>query len=248
MADWSRAVIVGASSGIGKQLACQLAAAGSQVVLVARREELIREIAAEINAGRAEPLASFVTADVRDAEQSTAAFDRITAEGDFDLIVYSSGIMPKGAGKGYPTDEDVKTIETNLTGAVVWLNAAAQYFLNRGRGTIVGIGSIAGDRGRRGNPVYNATKAALATYLESLRYRLAPAGIRVVTIKPGFVRTALIGDRRVIPPAVSAEEAARLILKAARRGPRVVYVPFWWRGMAIMVKFMPAPIMQRLPW
>src|SRR5579872_7008606 len=82
LVNWSRAVIVGASSGIGEQLARQLAAAGSQVVLVARREELIREIAAEINAGRAEPLASFVTADVRDAEQSTAAFDRITAEGE----------------------------------------------------------------------------------------------------------------------------------------------------------------------
>ncbi|HEV3311391.1 MAG TPA: SDR family NAD(P)-dependent oxidoreductase [Chloroflexota bacterium] len=248
MPHWEHAVVVGASSGIGEAVARQLAADGTIVTLVARRLDLLESIADSVNEGRESEMARVVVADVRDADASDRAFQEVLERGPpLDLIVYSSGIMPKGSREGFPTREDVAAVETNLLGAVVWLNAAARYFQARGHGTIVGIGSIAGDRGRQGNPVYNATKAGLATYLEALRNRLARDGVTVVTIKPGFIRTPLIGSNRVFPPASPADVAAADIIRAARAGRRVAYVPGWWWWVAAFIKIVPSPIMERLP-
>ena len=244
MGFWDRAVIVGASSGIGEAIARQLAAEGTRVVLVARRTELLREIRTQVNAAGAE-MAKVVTCDVRDVEASKAAFASIVADAPVDLIVYSSGIMPQGTQDTFPTDEDVQSVETNVIGAVVWLNAAATYFQERGRGTIVGIGSVAGERGRRANPVYNATKAALAVYLESLRHRLNPYGVKVVTIKPGPVRTPMLGDRKSII-APTAEVAAAQTLRAAKRGRKVVFIPPVMRIFSLVLKMLPSSLMERV--
>jgi decaprenylphospho-beta-D-erythro-pentofuranosid-2-ulose 2-reductase len=245
VAFWERAVIVGASSGIGEAIALQLGAEGTEVVLVARRTEALEVLATRIEtlfAGRA----SVVTCDVRDVAAGQAAFASIVAEGAVDLIVYSSGIMPQGTHGAFPTDVDVASIETNVIGAVTWLNAAATYFSERGSGTIVGISSVAGERGRRANPVYNATKAALSTYLESLRYRLNPHGIKVVCIKPGPVQTPMMGDRKVrIAP--TADSCARQVIRAAKKGRRVVYIPRLMRVVSLVLHVIPPPIMERLP-
>ena len=242
---WQRVIVVGASSGIGESISKRLAAEGATVAMVARRTDRLDEIARQ---AKGSGTLAVYGCDVRDIARSRELFPEIVRDlGGLDMIVYSSGVMPKGSHKGFPTDNDVIAIETNFTGAVVWLNAAAEYFQDRGRGTIVGIGSIAGDRGRRGNLVYNATKAALATYLEGLRNRLARKGVVVVTIKPGFVATELLGPRRVFPPACSADEAARRILDAARAGKRMAYVPPWWRLFALVMKAIPAAVMERIP-
>lgn len=248
MGHWKRAVVVGASSGIGEAMARQLAMAGTRVALVARRMPELERIATELNERAGLEVAIALEGDVRDSEHAVALFHTVVDRlAGLDLVVYSSGIMPAGAHTGYPTDADISAIETNFVGAVSWLNEAAKYFLEQESGTIVGIGSIAGERGRRGNPVYNATKAALAVYLESLRSRLAKHRITVLTAKPGFVRTPLIGSRAVFPPAVSAEDAATRILEAAAKGRRVVYVPWWWRLLAVLVRATPSAVMERLP-
>jgi short-subunit dehydrogenase len=245
---WRRAIVVGASSGIGAAIARQLACEGTIVAIVARRAERLELLADSISAAGSISKPLVYPCDVRDVDASRNLFAEIVRDLEgLDLIVYSSGVMPRGAHTGFPTDEDVAAIETNFTGAVVWLNAAAEYFQVQGHGTIAGIGSVAGDRGRGGNPIYNASKAALATYLEALRNRLAGKGVTVVTIKPGFIRTDMIGSRRVFPPASGVDDAARLILAAARAGKRVAYVPPWWRWIALLLKAMPSVVMERLP-
>lgn len=244
---WERAIIVGASSGIGAELARQLGASGTHLALVARRRDLLEQVAAEIDRDGGEAFA--LTHDVRDAAAVRKLFQEATTRlGGLDLVIYAAGIMPLAGLEQYPTEEDIATIEVNLSGAVAWLNETAMRFSRAGCGTIIGISSVAGDRGRQGNPVYNATKAGLNTYLESLRARLARRGVSMLIAKPGYVRTALLDDvaRPPLIPVASAEEAARRILAAARTGKRVVYVPGWWRLIMAIVRAMPAPLFERL--
>lgn len=242
-----RAIIVGASSGIGEALARALVAEGARVALVARRTARLESIIASISSPESDEARAY-TCDVRDFTRSRELFGEIVSDlGGLDLIIYSSGVMPKDAHKTFPTDHDIAAIETNLTGAVIWLNEAARYFQQRRRGVIIGIGSVAGDRGRPRNPVYNATKAGLATYLESLRFRLARQGVTVVNIKPGLVRTEMTGDRFILPLPMEAGDAAIEILKAAREGKAVAYVPGWWRWVMLLVKILPRPLLEWFP-
>jgi decaprenylphospho-beta-D-erythro-pentofuranosid-2-ulose 2-reductase len=246
---WRKAIVVGASSGIGEQIARQLAGAGAQVALVGRREERLQSVCADINRVAGAGRAFAVPHDVRDGGDLSALFQQITGRlVGLDLIVYVAGAMPRLGPQEYPTKADRETIEINFTGAVIWLNEAATRFARAGEGTIVGISSVAGDRGRRGNPVYGATKSALSTYLESLRNRLAVRGVTVTTAKPGYVRTALV-EGLALPgmfPVISPEEAARQILAGAAAGKRTVYVPPFWRYVMMAIRAVPGPIMQRL--
>jgi NAD(P)-dependent dehydrogenase (short-subunit alcohol dehydrogenase family) len=186
--------------------------------------------------------------DVRDATTVADLFQEIaTTLGGLDLVIYSAGVMPEIRPGEYPTEVDLNIIQTNLGGAVAWLNAAAARFAIQRGGTIVGISSIAGERGRRGNPVYCASKAALNSYLESLRARLTKDGVRVLTAKPGYVRTPLLGQARTPLPAITADVAARLILDAAAAGKRELFVPQWWRAIALILRAIPRPVFERLP-
>jgi short-subunit dehydrogenase len=163
-------------------------------------------------------------------------------------VVYASGVQPVVGPDEFPVDVDLNTIATNFSGAVAWLDVAADRFTRAGRGTIIGIGSVAGDRGRRSNPVYGATKAALASYLEALRNRLAIKGVTVTTVKPGFVATRLLEQFSTPPfvPVATPDVAARELLDAAGGGKRVVYVPSWWRVVMFLVRAIPAPLFERL--
>lgn len=246
---WDRAIVVGASSGIGKAIAQELAAHGTSVALIARRRGALGEVCEAINSAAGQKLARAYPHDVRDVGAVEPLFQEITTElGGLDLVVYASGIMPVIGPDDYATQKDADTIEVNFKGAVVWLNEAARRFGIAGSGTIIGISSTAGDRGRRGNPVYNATKAALNSYLESLRNRLSTRGVTVVTVKPGYVQTPMIAGQRLppFPPAIPAPEAARLILEAARQKRRVAYVPWWWQIVMLITRAIPAPIFERL--
>ncbi len=239
MTTWKRAIVVGASSGIGEALARALAHDGSKVALVARREDKLRALAAETDA-------KFYVHDVTDTQGVPALFAQITQDlGGLDLIIYAAGIMPPVGPGEYDTAKDSATIAANFTGAVAWLNEAAPRFETGKHGTIVGISSVAGDRGRRGNPVYGATKAAFNAYLESLRNRIERKGAFVVTVKPGPVRTPMTAHLSV-PGMIEADQAAAEILKAAKDKVRVAYVPAKWKPIMGVIRAIPAPIFKYL--
>ena len=153
----------------------QLARGGCKVALVARRVDELTRIAESLNAERGAGTALTYPHDVREAECVPALFQKIAHDlGGLDLVIYASGVMPLLQPDEYDFDKDQQMVEVNVLGAVVWLNEAAQRFGRASAGTLVGISSVAGDRGRRGMPVYGATKAFLTTYLEALRNRIAP--------------------------------------------------------------------------
>jgi short-subunit dehydrogenase len=133
-------------------------------------------------------------------------------------------------------------IEVNILGAIAWLNQAAVRFDRAGHGHIVGISSIAGDRGRVGAPGYNTSKAALNTYLEALRNRLARRGVTVTTIKPGFVDTRLLANAPKTFWVISPEDAAAQIYSAVRRKKGTVYVPRRWGLVGLIIRHIPSSI------
>jgi|SRR5579884_453717 len=245
---WTRALVVGGTSGIGEAIARQLASTGIRVSVIGRREERLQQIADDLNREGAEPLVLPFAHDVRETNEIPVLFQEIVDRlGGLDLVVYAPGVLPPIGPREFPTETDLNTIAVNLAGAVAWLNEAADRFGRAGRGTIVGISSVAGDRGRRGNPVYNASKAGLDTYLEALRARLAVRGVTIVTVKPGYVRTAMLENNPPGPlPVSDPEVVAAEILDAAAAGKRVVYIPGWWRIIMAVTRMIPAPIFERL--
>jgi short-subunit dehydrogenase len=244
----ARAIVVGASSGIGAALARELAREGYAVALVARRAELLRELAREIERAHGAGRAHVYAHDVRHVREVAPLFERIVEDlHGLDLLVYAAGIMPAIAPDEYDAEKDRAIVETNLTGAMAWGDEAARWLASARAGTIVGISSMAGERGRRGHPAYCASKAGLNTWLESLRGRLAPAGVRVVTVKPGFVRTGMLEGRGRLPWVIETDEAARRIASALRGGAQVVYVPRRWRFVGWVLRALPGWALRRIP-
>lgn len=243
---FKRAIVVGASSGIGEQVARKLTANGCKVALVGRREERLLAIAADIN-GATLDLATPVVHDVsRHAEAEQKFEDAVAALGGLDLVVYAAGIMPPIGETEYDTAKDSQIVNVNLIGAMAWLNAAAKRFERQKGGTIVGIGSIAGDRGRKGNPAYAASKAGLETYMESLRNRLWDCGVSVVTIKPGRVATEMTARLGNLAGMIDASRAAELILRAAKTRSKTVYIPAKWWLVSKVIRNIPSFLFRRM--
>ncbi len=241
---WERAIIVGASSGIGAAVARELARQGCRHIgLVARRETELSQLAGEIGEG-----ARIYAHDVTCYDQVPLLFQQICRDlGGLDLIIYAAGVMPRITAEEYAFEKDQSTIRVNVLGAVAWLNEAAQRFAVAQSGTIVGLSSVAGDRGRRGQPVYCASKAAFDTYLEGLRNRLGRLGVSVVTIKPGPVDTPMTQGLDKLPMLISADEAARQIVAAARRKTGgIAYVPAKWRPIMFVIRHIPSFLFRKM--
>lgn len=239
----SRVVVVGASSGIGEAMARQLARGGADVAIVARRESELTRLAGE-RPGKLHPYQH----DVTNVDEVPALFERIERDlGKIDGLIYAAGVMPKVDESEYSFDKDRAMVSVNLLGAMAWMNQAAARFEEAQAGTILGISSIAGERGRRGNPGYCTSKAALTTYLESLRNRCSRYGVNVVTIKPGFVDTAMTRGLKGLFWLISAERAAEISLAVARRGSSsAAFVPSRWALVAFIVRSLPSFIFRKL--
>lgn len=241
-----RAIIIGASSGIGAALAQKLAAEGYLLALLARREEALTAVCTTINAtypGCAHPYVHNVT----DYDDIPGLFQTIIRDlGGLDLIAYVAGIQPAVALDEYNFAKDEAMVKVNLLGAIAWLNEAAIRFQHAETGHILAVSSIAGDRGRVGFPVYHASKAGLNTYLESLRNRLAAHGVTVTTIKPGFVDTVMLQNAPKTFWVVSTEEAAVQIYRAIRWKLQTVYVPLRWTLVGLALRHIPSFIFRRL--
>lgn len=242
------AIIVGASSGIGAALVRELIGKGYRVAAIARREARLNELCQDINSESPNAVMAFpYTHNVTHYDEVPALFQQIAGDmGGVNLIVYVAAVQPAMSPNEYNFEKDQAMVKTNLLGAMAWLGQAAHYFEQAKAGHIVGISSIAADRGRRLNPGYNASKAGLDTYLEALRNRLSQHGVTVTTIKPGFVDTVLLENASKTFWVISPEKAARLIYKAIRRKKQLVYIPGRWRLVTFVIKNIPSFIFRRM--
>lgn len=247
LTPFGKIAIIGASSGIGLALSKELARPGRKIALVSRRLDELTSIATAINEKHGQEIAIPFRADVRDSDTAGEDLERIAESlGGLDVLIYSTGLMTRIDRQDYDTTGDLGMVSVNINGAVAWMNAAARRFAIARSGTIVGISSVAADRGRSANPVYGATKAFLDTYLEGLRNRIERYGCTVITIKPGPVKTPMTAGLGKLPLIISAEDAAGQIVRHMERGSRVAYIPGQWKMVMFAVKLIPSAIFKFL--
>jgi short-subunit dehydrogenase len=241
------AVLIGASSGIGAALARKFAREGYAVALIARRAEALTSLAHEIKAAHGTDCARVYAHDVVNYGEVPALFQTILREmRRIDVVIYNAGVMPRVALNEYNFDKDRQMVEVNVLGALAWLNQAAVLFERQGSGHLVGISSIAGERGRVGAPGYGATKAALSTLLESLRNRLTRKGVHVLTVKPGFVDTEMLKGAPRAFWVISPDQAAADIYRAVRARRQTIFTPARWGLVAFVIRHLPSFIFRRL--
>jgi short-subunit dehydrogenase len=239
------AVVTGASSGIGWELARQLAAEGAKVAVVARRAEQLHALQKLItDAGGT--AAAFVC-DVGSRESVEAMVRAVTEQlGPIDLVIANAGV-------GRPTHLDPvnmadveDTFRINLMGVVYTLSAALPGMLARKSGHLVGISSLASYRGLPGESAYCASKAAVNVYLDGLRIHLHGTGVRVTTVCPGFVTTPMTEMNTFhMPQVMTAQVAAGKILRAIRRGVKVYSFPWRLTMMVKLSRWVPDWMMKR---
>ncbi len=240
MAPYKHAIVIGASSGIGAEITRQLASSGCRVAAVARRIDRLEQLAEE-HKGNVLP----VEHDVRNYYAVPELFQQITQRlNGLDLVVYAAGVMPEVGLHEYCFEKDRAMVEVNFLAAIAWMNEAASRFENTKHGTIVAIGSVAGDRGRAGQPVYNATKAGLTTYMEALRNRLGSYGVRVVTVKPGPTQTEMT-EKLHLKGAMAPSTAASLILAKSQSSGEHYLKPTHAVAFAI-IRAIPSWLFQKL--
>jgi NAD(P)-dependent dehydrogenase (short-subunit alcohol dehydrogenase family) len=239
-------IVVGASSGIGLAVARRLAAEGRKVAMLARREKELRAAVATVNDVLGREAARAYVHDSSDLDAAEPMFARIEQElGPVDELHYVAGVMPEVALDEFDLGKDRLQVQVNMLGCIAWGNAAARRFLPRKAGCIVGVSSVAQDRGRIGRPAYNASKAGMDTWLEALRNRLWRHGVQVTTIRPGPIETPMTAHLG-LKNLPSADQAAAAILKGRDRRRPVVYVPGKWRLIMFVVRNIPSFVFRRL--
>lgn len=240
-------MIIGASSGLGAALARRFAKGGYRVALLARRTELLDALCQELNQQYGANTARAYAHDVTHFAEAPALFQTALKDlGQLEVVIYNAGVMPAVTISEFNFEKDYAMLQVNLAGAVAWLNQAASLFEKLGRGHLVGISSIAGERGRVKSPVYNVSKAGLTTYLEALRNRLTRKGVHVLTVKPGFMQTDMLasagGNLKGIPP----EQAAEDVWQAIRHRRQTIFTPARWSLVALVVRHIPSVIFRRM--
>jgi short-subunit dehydrogenase len=236
-----KAIVIGASSGIGRELAKILSRNEYVVGVMARRVQLLEELHSEAEG-------TFVVReiDVADAESAMEILDKFINEMDgVELIVISAGTGEINHSLSWPLEN--QAIKTNVSGFTALVSVTMHHFMKRGFGHLVGISSIAALRGGRESPAYNASKAFESNYLEGLRQKVGKSGlpITITDIKPGFVNTAMAkGDG--IFWAAEPDKAAKQIYNVIKRRKSSAYITRRWKLVAWLMKLLPGFIYERL--
>jgi decaprenylphospho-beta-D-erythro-pentofuranosid-2-ulose 2-reductase len=238
-------LILGATSSIARATATAFAARGDALYLASRDLDELRRIAADLHL-RYGVEVRYGLFDAEALASHEAFFKSVIEE------------MPKLSGVvlafGYLGDPiaardfkvGAKVIAANFTGAASILSHCANYFETLQKGFIIGIASVAGDRGRQSNYVYGAAKGALSLYLQGLRNRLYASGVRVITVKPGFVDTAMTYGLPGLFLVASPQDIGERIVATLGKSADVVYLPWFWRYIMLIIKHIPEPIFKRM--
>jgi short-subunit dehydrogenase len=242
-----RLVVLGGTSGIAEATARIYAAEGAEILLVGRQEDRLAAIAADLTV-RGAARAETAVADLAAPTDAAAALAGFAATlGGIDHILVAYGILGDQAEAARDPAAAERILAVNFNSAAAWCLAAANLLEAQGHGSLVVLGSVAGDRGRRQNYVYGAAKAGLAALVEGIAHRFAAKGPRAVLVKPGPTITPMTeGMVRKGFTWAKPEDVAAVVRRAADKGGPVVYAPWFWRYIMLIIRFLPAPIFNRL--
>ncbi len=241
-----RVLVLGASSVIAQSLGRALAQEGYDLILAGRDADELERIAADTRLRYG-------------AAVSVEPFDALAVHTHEDLVrrvIASDAGALSGAVVVFGEDGDGKRelqsatraahlIQVNYLGAVSVLTPIANYLESQSKGFIVGVSSVAGDRGRQSNYVYGSAKGGLSLFLQGLRNRLHRAGVQVLTVKAGYIDTRMTFGRVRSPLSVNPDVVARAVCKALRRNRSVIYVPWFWRFIMLVIRSIPEFLFKR---
>ena len=241
-----KALILGATSAISQAFARKLVSEGWGLTLVGRNSEQLEIIQSDLNA-RTDAECELRQLDFCELERHESFFEQLfIADNQYELVFICYGIMCEQEVTATDFELAKGEIESNYLSVVSLLTHLTKHFENSGKGTIAVVSSVAGDRGRQTNYVYGSAKAGLSCYLSGLRARMASKGVHVATIKPGFVDTPMTADMKKGLLFSTPEKVAGAIDKALKRKRNVVYVPWFWFWIMLIIKHIPEVIFKRL--
>jgi decaprenylphospho-beta-D-erythro-pentofuranosid-2-ulose 2-reductase len=244
-----RVIIIGALSTMAMHTCRLLAAEGASLALLARNETRLADLAQDLRVRGAAKVTTFAS-DLEACPDHAAALAQATDSiGGADVIAIFYGYL--GEQKRAETDpsEAQHIISANFSSAASWALAGAELLVRQNKGTLLGISSVAGDRGRRSNYVYGAAKAGFSVLMQGIAHRFAaiPNGPTARVIKFGFVDTAMTaGITKGGPLWASADAAAQAVRRAFDHGGPIVYAPWFWRWVMLILRCLPAPIFNRV--
>ncbi len=235
-----RAIIIGATSGIGREVAMELARSGWTVGVAGRREALLRELVSSVDG-----VSCYEVIDVNDEAAPARLQKLIDKLGGMDLYLHSAGIGWQNV--ALDVEREMDTVETNAMGFTRLVTFAFNYFAGHGGGHVAAISSIAGTKGLGAAPSYSATKAFQQHYLESLQQLSAirHLGITVTDIRPGFVATDLLAGGNY-PLQLQVADVARTIANALNRGKKVVTIDWRYRLLVALWRMVPRSLWVRM--
>lgn len=241
---YETALITGASSGLGEGMARAFAARGTHVIAAARRKAQLDALVGEIEkaGGSAEALAL-------DCEDGDAVFEtvkQLDQKRPLDLVIANAGWGEMTHAKRFKWSDVRRILRLNVEGAMATLLGALPGMLERKRGQLVGVSSLAAFRGLPGGSAYSASKAAMNTYLESLRVDLHGSGVTVTTICPGFVATPLNAKNGKLPFMLETDDAVRRMVAGIVKKKRMVMFPLPLRLGISVLGLIPAPVYERV--
>lgn len=236
--------ILGANSDIARALAHEYAQKGYSIYLAARDVSRLAADVQDLNI-RYSATAQALEFDATKYDSHAAFYAGLSPQPEIVICVF--GYLGEQEEAQESWEEAHRILATNFTGAVSILNHAANAMEKRGSGKLVGISSVAGDRGRASNYLYGSAKAGFSAYLSGLRNRLAKKGVHVLTVKPGFVDTAMT-EGLDLPPLLTAkpEQVARDIFRATKRNKNVLYTKWMWRYVMLIIRNIPEFVFKRL--
>jgi NAD(P)-dependent dehydrogenase (short-subunit alcohol dehydrogenase family) len=244
-------LVLGGASGIAEATCRLYAAEGARIGLAGRDAGRLEAVADDLRARGAAGVEIFVLDLATEADPDARLAEMAGALGGLDHLLLAYGTLGDQAEAERDAAAAQRSLAVNFTSAAGWALAAARLFEARGRGSLVVLGSVAGDRGRRANYVYGAAKAGLGVLVEGLAHRFgrkgAPPGLRAVIVKPGPTRTPMTAAmKRDGALWADPEEVAAIVRRAAERGPPVVYAPGRWRWIMLIIRNIPARTFNRL--
>jgi len=241
-----KVVFLGATKGMGRALARLFASRGDPLHLLGRNPDELAKSAADLKECGS-PSVTLGACDLETPEGFVAALDEAErALGGFDTVVVTAGLFATQDALEDDTALTQRLLTVDFANTVLFCEEARRRLLAHGGGTLCVFSSVAGERGRKPVVLYGAAKAGLTHYLEGLDHKFRSAGLRVVCVKPGFVRTSMTDGLPEPPFAGEPEDVARRVLRAIDRGEPVVYAPGAWRFVMAAVRSLPRAVMRRV--